>query len=135
MQQNQLVPETCLHAMETCPSVRTARATFLQHLNIAVTPIANSSGDSILRTKHGEFLGPNQTQTTKFLQLNAVLWLASIEFIKCKFKKETPNGVLISNNVKKILLKLSRKDKNNKVLREFEKLSTEVYHIQRPPEN
>ena len=36
---------------------------------------------------------------------------------------------------KKILLKLSRKDKNNKVLCEFEKLSTEVYHIQRPPDD
>ena len=30
-------------------------------------------------------------------------------------------------NVKKKLLKLSRKDKNNKVLRVFEKLSNEVF--------
>ena len=44
----ELVPETCLHAMVTCPMVRTARTTFLQHLNIAVTPIDNLPGDIIL---------------------------------------------------------------------------------------
>ena len=52
-----------------------------------------------------------------------------------QIKKITPIGVLISKIVKNILLKLSRKDKNNKVLREFEKLSKEVFHIQRPPED
>ena len=31
-------------------------------------------------------------------------------------------------------MKLSKKDKNNNILREFEKLSQEVFHIQRPPE-
>ena len=81
MEHNQLVPETCLHAMETCPSVRTARATFLQHLNIAVMPIVKLSGNSILWTKHGKVLGPNQTQTTKSFHLNAVNWLASIEIL------------------------------------------------------
>ena len=99
-----------------------------------MTPIDHLPGDSILWS-HGAVFGLNQTRTPKSLQLNAVQWLASIELLKCKFKKITPNGVLISNNVKKILLKLSRKDKNNKVLREFEKLSTEVFHIQCPSED
>ena len=80
----------------------------------------------------GAALGLNQP--TSSLTFNAVQWLSSIELLKCKFNKITPNGVLISKNVKKNLMKLSKKDKNNKILREFEKLSQEVFHIQRPPE-
>ena len=76
----ELVPETCLHAMVTCPMVRTAPTTFLQHLNIAVTPIDNLPMDSILWS-HGAVFGPNQTQRTTSLQLNAVQWLASIELL------------------------------------------------------
>ena len=118
--------------MVTCPFVSAARATVFQHLNLAMTPIVpNLPGDSI-RWTTGEALGPNHP--TSSLTFNAVKWLSSIELLKCKFKKITPNGVLISKNVKKSLLKLSKKDKNNKILREFEKLSQEVFHIQRPPE-
>ena len=127
----ELIPESCEHAMVSCQFVRTARTTLFQNLNLAMTPIEpNLPEDSILWTPA---LGLNQP--TSSLIYNAVQWLSSIELLKCKFNKITPNGVLISKNVKKILLKLSRKDKNNKVLREFEKLSTEVFHIQRPPED
>ena len=118
--------------MPWCQFVRTARATFFQHLNPAMTPIEpNLPVDSILWTP-GEALGPSQTTTSQIF--NAVKWLSSVEILKCKFKKITPTGVLILNNVKKSLQKLSRKDKNNKILREFEKLSQDVFHIQRPPE-
>ena len=116
--------------MVSCPFVSSARATIVQHLNLASTPIEpNSPEDSILWTPA---LGLNQP--TSSLIYNAVQWLSSIELLKCKFNKITPNGVLISKNVKKTLMKLSKKDKNNKILREFEKLSQEVFHIQRPPE-
>ena len=119
--------------MVTCQFVSAARATFFQHLNLAMTPTEpNLPGDSILWTP-GEALGPSQT-TTSSLIFNAVKWLSSVEILKCKFKKITPNGVLISNNVKKSLQKLSKKDKNNKILREFENLSQEVFQIQHPPE-
>ena len=73
--------------MVACKSVRIARETSYQLLNIAVTPNVNSSGDSILWTKHGEVLGPRQTTSTKSLTLNAVLWLASIQILKSKFKQ------------------------------------------------
>ena len=95
----ELVPETCQHAMETCPLVRTARTSFLQHLNLAMTPTQlNLPEDSILLTP-SEALGPNPS--TMSLIFNAVKWLSCIEILKCKIKKITPNDVLISNNVKK----------------------------------
>ena len=86
----ELIPETCEHAMVTCQFVSAARATFFQHLNPAMTPIEpNLPEDSILWTP-GEALGPSQT-TTSSLIFNAVKWLSSVEILKCKFKKITPN--------------------------------------------
>ena len=113
--QDVLSPETCLHAMVDCPAVRAARNTTYQNLNIAVRPIANSSEDSILWTKTGEVLGPNQTKSTLSL-INAITWLTSCEILKSKFRKEIPSGEKISSEIKKTMNRLSKKKKMNNYL-------------------
>ena len=96
MKQNLLIPETCHHAMVACPSVTTARETSCQLQNIAVTPNNNSSGDTILWTKNGEVLGLSRPNSTMSLTLNAIMWLTSIQILKSKFIKETPDGIQIA---------------------------------------
>ena len=132
--QNILTPETCLHAMVDCPAVRAARTTTNQNLNIAVRPTVNSSEDSILWTKSGEVLGPSRTKSTLSL-INAILWLTSCEILKSKFKKEIPCGDKISNEIKITMKRLSKKNKNEQLFRDFNSLILDESQLPRPPED
>ena len=99
----------CKHALVDCPKAREALKTSYEELNLAEMPKDNSSGDFILWTLTGKVLGPSRTNSNPSL-VNAMMWLNSIEILKARFKKETSNGILMSQNVKKTLTRLCRKD-------------------------
>ena len=104
--------------MVDCPAVKATRETSNLNLNLAVTPIDNSSQDSILWTKTGEVLGPSRTKSTTSL-INAIQWLTSIEILKTKLKKKTPDGGHIAQEIKQTMLGLSKKNGKNPIFQDF----------------
>ena len=132
------VPETLYHALADCDFVKDIVVSCISTLGVITRPPNenNSPEHSVLWSFDDKVLGPCQPQITKCTLTNTLRWLISLAILNFCREKTKPYAIIIVNNVKKVLIRLSKKNHRIPIFLELKNRAiSDFSHLTRPPEN